>query len=123
MDYIHLRDMQFFGYHGVLREENVLGQRFRVSVSLALNTKKAGETDHLNDTVSYVGVHDICKDIVEGRPYKLIEAVAESIASRIQLEYAGQVQGVKVEVIKPDPPIPGHYKEVSVEIVRGHFYE
>ena len=121
MDYIHVRDMQFFGYHGVLREETVLGQRFRASVSLAVDMKKAGETDNLEHTVSYVGVYDICKEVIEGKPYKLIEAVAETVASRILSQYEGQVMGCRVEIIKPDPPIPGHYKEVAVEIVRGTF--
>lgn len=121
MDYIHLREMQFFGYHGVLPEENVLGQRFRANVSLAVNMKQAGETDDLTNTVSYVGVYDICKEIVEGKPFKLIEAVAETIATRILTQYEGQIFGCRVEVIKPDPPIPGHYKEVAVEIVRGTF--
>lgn len=123
MDYIHLRDMQFFGYHGVLPEETKLGQRFRASVSLAVNIQKAGQTDHLDDTVSYVGVYEICKEVVEGRPFKLIEAVAETIASTILKTYEGQVLGCRVEIIKPDPPIPGYYKEVAVEIVRGNFYE
>lgn len=121
MDYIHLRDMQFFGYHGVLPEEKVLGQRFRANVSLAVDIKRAGETDELDDTVSYVGVYDICKEIIEGKPYKLIEAVAETIATRILTQYEGQVFGCRVEVVKPDPPIPGHYKEVAVEITRGRF--
>lgn len=121
MDYIHVRDMQFFGYHGVLREETVLGQRFRASVSLAVDIKKAGETDNLEHTVSYVGVYDICKEVIEGKPYKLIEAVAETVATRILSQYEGQVMGCRVEIIKPDPPIPGHYKEVAVEIVRGTF--
>ncbi|MGM9944471.1 MAG: dihydroneopterin aldolase [Lysinibacillus sp.] len=121
MDYIHVRDMQFFGYHGVLREETVLGQRFRASVSLAVDIQKAGETDNLEHTVSYVGVYDICKEVIEGKPYKLIEAVAETVASRILSQYEGQVMGCRVEIIKPDPPIPGHYKEVAVEIVRGTF--
>ena len=121
MDYIHVRDMQFFGYHGVLQEETVLGQRFRASVSLAVDIKKAGETDNLEHTVSYVGVYDICKEVIEGKPYKLIEAVAETVASRILSQYEGQVMGCRVEIIKPDPPIPGHYKEVAVEIVRGTF--
>ncbi|MEK4423601.1 dihydroneopterin aldolase [Solibacillus sp. FSL K6-1523] len=121
MDYIHLREMQFFGYHGVLPEENVLGQRFRANVSLAVNMKQAGETDDLTNTVSYVGVYDICKEIMEGKPFKLIEAVAETIATRILTQYEGQIFGCRVEVIKPDPPIPGHYKEVAVEIVRGTF--
>jgi 7,8-dihydroneopterin aldolase/epimerase/oxygenase len=123
MDYIHLRDMQFFGYHGVLPEENALGQRFRATVSLAVDLHQAGKTDELDDTVSYVGVYEICREVIEGRPFKLIEAVAETIATSILSTYEGQVYGCKVEVIKPDPPIPGPYKEVAVEIVRGRFYE
>lgn len=122
MDYIHVKEMQFYGAHGVLPEETVLGQRFRANVSLAVDIKKAGETDDLNATVSYVGVYDICQEVIEGKPYKLIEAVAETVASRILEAYAGQVFGVRVEIIKPDPPIRGHYKEVAVEIVRGTFY-
>lgn len=121
MDYIHVRDMQFFGYHGVLREENVLGQRFRASVSLAVDISEAGKTDELDKTVSYVGVYEICQRVMEGKPYKLIEAVAEKIATEVMDAYKGQVFGVRVEVIKPDPPIPGHYKEVAVEIIRGQF--
>lgn len=122
MDYIHVKDMQFYGTHGVLPEETILGQRFRANVSLAVDIKKAGETDDLNETVSYVGVYDICQQVIEGKPYKLIEAVAETVANRILSEYEGQVFGVKVEIIKPDPPIRGHYKEVAVEITRGTFY-
>ncbi|MER1987686.1 MAG: dihydroneopterin aldolase [Solibacillus sp.] len=121
MDYIHLREMQFFGYHGVLPEETVLGQRFRANVSIAVDIEQAGKTDALEDTVSYVGVYDICKDVIEGAPFKLIEAVAETVATRIREQYKGQVFGCRVEIIKPDPPIPGHYKEVAVEIVRGTF--
>lgn len=121
MDYIHLKEMQFFGYHGVLPEENVLGQRFRANVSLAVDMKRAGETDELDQTVSYVGVYDICKEVIEGKPFKLIEAVAEKVASSILTQYEGQIFGCSVEIIKPDPPIPGHYKEVAVEITRGQF--
>ena len=122
MDYIHVKEMQFYGTHGVLPEETVLGQRFRANVSLAVDIKKAGETDDLNATVSYVEVYDICQQVIEGKPYKLIEAVAETVATRILQTFEGQVFGVRVEIIKPDPPIRGHYKEVAVEIVRGTFY-
>lgn len=123
MDYIHIRNMEFYGYHGVLQEESVLGQRFRASVSIAVDTKKAGKTDHVEDTVSYVDIYNLCKEIIEGERYNLIEAVAERIAEKILSKFENMVFGCRVEIIKPDPPIPGHYKEVAVEIVRGKYYE
>nr|BEI32162.1 dihydroneopterin aldolase [Planomicrobium sp.] len=39
MDYIHLNEMEFYGYHGVFPEETKLGQRFRLTVSLAVDLK------------------------------------------------------------------------------------
>lgn len=123
MDYIHIRDMQFYGYHGVMFEESVLGQRFKASVSIAVDTNRASETDSVENTVSYVEIFNICKDIIEGQRYNLIETVADRIASKILSEFENTVFGCRVEIVKPDPPIPGHYKEVAVEIVRGKYYE
>lgn len=121
MDYIHLNEMAFYGYHGALEEENRLGQRFRVTVSLAIDLHQAGETDDLSKTVNYAEVFELCKEIVEGPPVKLIETVAERIARKTLEAYADKVQGVRVQLIKPDPPIAGHYASVAVDIRRGTY--
>lgn len=121
MDYIHVNEMLFFGYHGVLPEETKLGQRFRVTVSLATNLREAGLTDDLTKTVNYAEVYERCKEIVEGSPIQLIESVAEKIASRILADYPEQVKGIRVLLTKPDPPIAGHYTSVAVDITRGQF--
>lgn len=121
LDYIHVNEMLFFGYHGVLPEETKLGQRFRVTVSLATDLTEAGMTDDLTKTVNYAEVYELCKEIVEGPPAKLIEVVAEKIAERILDIYAEKVKGVRVQLIKPDPPIAGHYASVSVDITRGQY--
>ncbi|AJH79971.1 dihydroneopterin aldolase [Heyndrickxia coagulans] len=117
MDKIYIHDMEFYGYHGVLPEENKLGQRFRVSIVLGLDLKWAGETDRLEETVSYADVYACVEKIVEGQPFKLLEAVAEKLAASILALYE-KVAEVTVKVTKPDPPIPGHYKSVAVEITR-----
>ncbi|WP_342507775.1 dihydroneopterin aldolase [Sporosarcina sp. FSL K6-2383] len=121
MDYIHLNEMEFYGYHGALPEENKLGQRFRVTVSLATDLSEAGKTDNLDKTVNYAKVYNVCRAIVEGEPVKLIETVAEKIAANVMEEFEAKVTGVRVVLIKPDPPIPGHYASVSVDITRGRF--
>ncbi|WP_342527512.1 dihydroneopterin aldolase [Chryseomicrobium sp. FSL W7-1435] len=119
MDKIYLNDMQFYGYHGVLPEETVLGQLFRITVEMAVDLKRAGETDDLSATVNYAEVYALCKEIAEGKPYQLIESVAEKIADGILTNYPEQVEGCKVMIVKPTPPIAGHYASVAVEITRG----
>jgi 7,8-dihydroneopterin aldolase/epimerase/oxygenase len=121
LDYIHLNEMEFYGYHGALPEETKLGQRFRATVSLATNLEEAGKTDDLDNTVNYAEVYELCKEIIEGSPKKLIEAVAEKIAGDLLSRYSTKVTGVRVVLIKPDPPIAGHYASVSVDITRGDF--
>ncbi|MEK3979371.1 dihydroneopterin aldolase [Psychrobacillus sp. FSL K6-2836] len=119
MDYIHLNDLEFYGFHGALPEETKLGQIFRVTITLACDLKRAGETDNLEETVNYAEVFELCKEIVEGKPYLLIEAVAEKIASSILHTYAAKVSGCRIQLVKPNPPIVGHYASVAVDITRG----
>ncbi|MGE8207393.1 dihydroneopterin aldolase [Heyndrickxia sp. NPDC080065] len=122
MDKIFINQMEFYGYHGVLPEENRLGQRFRVTLTLELDLQKAGLSDNLNDTVSYAEVYELCKDIVEGKPFQLLEAVAQKISNTILNTYP-TIHQVTVQMIKPDPPIRGHYESVAVEISRRRINE
>ncbi|AST05850.1 dihydroneopterin aldolase [Anoxybacillus flavithermus] len=117
-DKIYVQQMEFYGYHGVFPEENKLGQRFYVDVIIETNLRKAGVTDDLSETVNYAHIYDICQTIVEGKPFKLIEAVAERIAEQILCAYT-TVSSCTVKVTKPNPPIKGHYAYVAVEITRG----
>jgi 7,8-dihydroneopterin aldolase/epimerase/oxygenase len=117
MDKISVSQMSFFGYHGVFPEETKLGQRFIVDLDVFCNLQKAGISDDLSYSINYAELYILSREIVEGKPYKLIEAVAEKIASDV-LERFPRVNEVKVKVIKPDPPIAGHYQSVSVEITR-----
>ncbi|RDU34774.1 dihydroneopterin aldolase [Neobacillus piezotolerans] len=117
MDKIHVNKMEFYGYHGVFPEETKLGQRFIVDLAVSLDLRDAGETDNLESSVNYADLYRVSKEVVEGKPYKLIEAVAERIASRILQEFS-LIEEATVKVIKPDPPIPGHYESVAAEITR-----
>jgi dihydroneopterin aldolase/2-amino-4-hydroxy-6-hydroxymethyldihydropteridine diphosphokinase len=110
--------MQFYGYHGALPEEQRIGQRFDVDVTLNCDLYQAGTTDQLEQTVNYAEVYMQVKEIVEGRAHKLIETVAEKIAETILLNFS-KVESCHVKVIKPNPPIAGHYDSVSVEIERN----
>ncbi|PTX55264.1 dihydroneopterin aldolase [Melghirimyces profundicolus] len=116
MDRIFFNRMAFYAYHGAFPEENRLGQRFWVDLELGLDLTPAARSDDLNRTVDYGKVYQTVKAEAEGGPHALVETLAEGIAKRI-LERFG-VEEVKVRVTKPDPPIPGHYDSVGVEITR-----
>ncbi|MGF7015787.1 dihydroneopterin aldolase [Ornithinibacillus bavariensis] len=122
MDKIILKNMQFYGYHGLLPEENKLGQRFHVDVELFLSTEQAGKTDDMNKSIDYSEVFLHVKKIVEGKAKNLLEAVAETIASDLLHSYS-LLEACTVKLIKPDPPIPGHYESVAVEIYREKSHE
>ncbi|WP_044895771.1 dihydroneopterin aldolase [Bacillus alveayuensis] len=118
IDKIYINRMQFYGYHGVLPEENKLGQVFLVDLVIETDLRKAGQSDDLHDTINYAELYRICREIVEGEPFKLIEAVAEKIADTILVAFPS-ISNCTVKVIKPNPPIQGHYESVAVEIVRS----
>ncbi len=117
MDKIYVHEMQFYGYHGLFPEERKLGQRFSVDLILELDLRKAGKSDNMEDSIDYGLVYQLTKEIVEGEAKNLVEAVAQSVADKL-LTSLPLLQTCTVKVYKPDPPIPGHYRSVAVEIYR-----
>lgn len=112
---IHLKGMSFYAYHGVMPEEQVLGQKFLVDVDLFLNDR-FGTADNLADTINYADVYSVIRDIVLTNRYMLIETLAEKIAAGIIARFI--CKKVRVEVHKPNAPVPGILEDISVEIVR-----
>lgn len=116
-DRVLLGGLEFYGYHGVLPEENRLGQRFLVDIEMGADLDAAGRTDDLTQTINYVAVLDDVRAIVEGPACKLIETVATRIADRILGAYA--TSSVRVRIRKPDVPIPAKLEYVGIEIERS----
>jgi 7,8-dihydroneopterin aldolase/epimerase/oxygenase len=117
MDKIIMRNMRFYGYHGVLQEETNLGQKFIVNATLFVDTHKAGKSDDICDSVSYADVFEDIRSIMEGKPFKLIEAAAEAISSRVLDKYE-LVRGMRISVEKPEAPVRGIFDFFGVEIER-----
>lgn len=109
--------MAFYGYHGALQEENRLGQRFFVDVTLYLPLEAAGKSDDLAHTVHYGEVFNEIKGIVEGPPFQLLEALAHTIAEKI-FSIFSLVQELEIQIRKPEVPIAGILDYAAVEIRR-----
>lgn len=115
-DRIVLHDMRFLGRHGVEEAERSSPQPFGVDVEMAVDLEPAGRSDDLARTVDYGKVFAVCRDVVEGRGFRLIEALAETIAEEIIATFG--VSQVIVRVRKLEPPIVGTIAWAGVEVIR-----
>jgi dihydroneopterin aldolase len=116
MDKIIVKNIKAYGYHGALTEENILGQNFYADVILYRSLQRAGLTDDLNESISYVDIYYDVEDIIKNKKFKLIEALAEMIAHTLMVKYS--IEKVEVEIRKPGAPINGSFDYVGVGITR-----
>ncbi|KAL2633669.1 hypothetical protein R1flu_005148 [Riccia fluitans] len=116
-DRLILRGCKFQGYHGVMKEEKTLGQKFVVDVDAWLDLKKAGESDSLEDSVSYADMFSMVEKVVEGSSHNLIESVANQIVSSVFKAFP-QITDLRVRIYKLSPPISGFVDKLGIEIHR-----
>lgn len=117
MDKIKIQNLEVFAKHGVFPEENVLGQKFIVSVVLYTDTRKAGRTDDLTASIHYGEVSQFIDRYMKEHTYKLIERAAESLAEELLIE-TEHLRKVQIEVKKPWAPVGLPVEYVAVEIER-----
>ncbi len=117
MDEIKIRNLEIFANHGVFPEENKLGQKFVISCTLYLDTRKAGKGDSLEDSVHYGLVAQLIKKEMENHTFALLECVAEHLADII-LDFDEKIREVEIEVKKPWAPVGLPLEDVSVKIRR-----
>ena len=118
MDQIRIENLEVYAHHGVLKEENTLGQKFLVSLILFTDTAKAGRSDNLSFSVDYADVAHFAEKQMKEKEYKLIESAAENLAEQILLQFP-LIDMISVEIRKPWAPILLPLDHVSVKIQRG----
>ena len=116
LDRVFIQGIQFYGYHGVAEEERRQGQRFLVDVELSMDLRPAGGSDELSASIDYAEVLRLVKEIGEREQYRLLEALAERVATALLERFPAA--GVRVRASKPAPPLPGAFEAVGVEISR-----
>lgn len=111
---IHLKNMAFYGYHGALAEENVLGQRFLVDLTLTLDIAEAAHHDRLGATVDYVKLYALCRKVVEQDRVKLIETLANDLLDQV-LATCPRVEEAAIVIRKPSVALGGTLDYVAIE--------
>ncbi|MGH3656511.1 MAG: dihydroneopterin aldolase [Micromonosporaceae bacterium] len=115
-DSISLTGLRVRGHHGVYDFERANGQEFVVDVVLEVDTRRAADSDDLDDTANYGELADRLVAVVAGEPVNLLETLASRLAA-VCLSYPG-VRATEVTVHKPQAPIAHEFADVSVRIRR-----
>jgi len=115
MGLIQIEGMEFYSFHGHFKEEQIVGSRFQVDLTIETDMEKAAESDNLKDAVNYQHVYEVVKHQMEQKSHLL-----EHIAGRILAALFNEIQGIKkatVKVSKMNPAMGG--KITSVSVVMG----
>jgi dihydroneopterin aldolase len=116
-DRLAVHGIEAYGHHGVFESERREGQIFRIDLVLGLDTRPAGRSDDLRDTVDYGTLVAAVKKAVENDPVDLIETLAQRIADICLADT--RVQWTEVTVHKPYAPIAATFDDVALTISRS----
>lgn len=95
---IRLEGLSVFGHHGARPYEKEAGQRLEVDLELRMADDRAELTDRLADAVDYDKLYEIVREVVEGKSFHLLEALAAKIADTILERHP--IHHVKVRISK-----------------------
>ena len=114
MGTILLENMKFHAFHGVLPEEQIVGNTYSVTVKFTFDFSKAAKSDTLDETINYAEVYELVKSEMQ-QPSKLIEHVAQRISDRIRRQFP-QLKSLEVRLSKHNPPLSGEVGRATVVV-------
>lgn len=113
--YVYLERMLFFAYHGVMPQETIVGNTFRVDLKLKTNFSRAATTDEVEGTINYATVYEAVKQEM-AIPSKLLEHVCNRIVKRL-LEDFPAIETIEIRLSKQNPPMGADIGWAGVEML------
>jgi dihydroneopterin aldolase len=111
MGTILLEGMEFFAFHGCFKEEQIIGSKFIVDLSVEVDTTIPERSDNLHDTADYVGLYRCVKREMEQKSH-LLEHVARRILDAVRSDFQA-VSSIELKIAKMNPPMGGKMHQVS----------
>ena len=97
MDSICISDLEVFFRVGVPDEERAKPQRLLISIAMERDLRAAGATDDIGKTINYFAVVQRILKLGQNREWKLIQALAEEIATIVLKEFGATATVVEVK--------------------------
>ncbi len=115
---IRLKDMRFYAYHGVMEQEQIVGNQFVVNLEITAPLQQAIETDALDATINYAEVYETVKEQMN-IPSLLLEHAAGRILKALKQRFP-QITCLEVELAKLNPPFGGDILSASIALTESY---
>ena len=117
MGLIQIENMEFYSFHGHYREEQIVGNKFLVDLSIESDMTLPAVSDRLKDAINYQVVYRLVKEQMEKKS-NMLEHIAKRILDAVYEHYSG-IERVTVKISKMNPPMGGGRIDcVSVTLTR-----
>lgn len=116
MDKLVIRRLQLYAAIGVSAAEREVGQRLVVNVEVGYDLSRAGQSDHISDTISYAALARAIHDIGTRVECRLLESMAEQMCREILDRFP--VADVRLQLLKVPPPVEMTIESAGVELYR-----
>ena len=116
MGVIRLKNMTFYGYHGVYDFEKEKGTDFEIDLELFTSLLKSSKSDNIEDTINYEDIYELVKKAFKSKSYFLLEKLADSISMSIFKEH--KIDKLIIRVRKINAPLNGKLDSVEIELKR-----
>ncbi|HVA97192.1 MAG TPA: dihydroneopterin aldolase [Candidatus Acidoferrales bacterium] len=114
LDTLFINDLPVSCIIGIFENERKEKQPVIINIALSVDTRKAGQTDDINDTVSYYDVANEVYKMVEKSQFELLEKLGQAVADICLKDK--RVKLVTVHIEKPQAlPLA---KSSAIEITR-----
>ena len=114
MGIIRLKNMTFYGYHGVYDFEKEKGTDFEIDLELFTPLLKSSKSDNIEDTINYEDIYELVKKAFVSKSYFLLEKLADSISMSIFKEH--KIDKLIIRVRKINAPLNGKLDSVEIEL-------
>ena len=108
---VQLKDVRFFAYHGIYKEELKTGNEFEINL-IVYHKPGRKKIKSIRQTINYVSLYELVKEEMQN-PRQLLETLAMEITDSIKAAFL-RVKEVKITITKVHPPIVNFTGSVSV---------
>ena len=117
MGRITLEGLEFFAFHGYYDEEQKIGNKYGVDITIETSLEKATADDKLSETIDYEELYRIIREEM-AKPSRLLENIGGRIMNAV-FENFNLITFIEISISKFNPPIGGICKRAVVTLSKA----